>query len=212
MRRSSADPSSASGLRATAASRACENSRPIAAPICATSLAGPSRSSRAISEACKLAGTARAGDGTAATVRRASPSPSASSTALVISSTNSGMPSVRSTMSCRMLAGQQLVAGDAVDHGVDFALRQPIDRERGHVRPSDPGRFELRPERHDQQHAKARDPVHRPTERFQARGVGPMRVLEDHQHRTLARQRLHLRNERLQRSLPALRRVRSSAG
>ena len=31
-----------------------------AAPICATSLAGPSRSSRAINEACKLAGTALA--------------------------------------------------------------------------------------------------------------------------------------------------------
>jgi len=31
-----------------AASRAWENSRPMAAPICATSLAGPSRSSRAM--------------------------------------------------------------------------------------------------------------------------------------------------------------------
>ena len=60
--------------------KACENSRPIAAPICATSLAGPSRSSRAISDACRLAGTARVGDGTAAAVRRASPSPLASST------------------------------------------------------------------------------------------------------------------------------------
>ena len=69
MRRSSADLSSASGLLTTAANRAWENSRPIAAPICATSLAGPSRSSRAISEACRLAGTARAGDGTAAAVR-----------------------------------------------------------------------------------------------------------------------------------------------
>ena len=57
-------PSSASGLPATAASSAWENSRPIAAPICATSLAAPSRSRRAISEACRLAGTARAGGGT----------------------------------------------------------------------------------------------------------------------------------------------------
>ena len=137
--------------------------------------------------------------------RLAAPSPSASSTALVISSTNSGMPSLRSTMSCRRLAGKELVAGDAVDHGVDFALRQPIDGERGHVRPSDPRRFEFRPERHDQQRAKTRDPVDRPTERFQAGRVGPMRILEDHQHRILARQRFHLRNERLQRSLPALR-------
>ena len=107
---------------------------------------------------------------------------------------------------------EQLVAGDAVDHGVDFALRQPIDGERGHVRPSDPGRLEFRPERHDQQHAKARDPVHHPAERFQAGGVGPMRILEDHQHRILARQRLHLRNQRLQRSLPALRRGQIERG
>ena len=40
---------------------------PIAAPICATLLAGPSRSSRAISEACRLEGTASAGEGAEAT-------------------------------------------------------------------------------------------------------------------------------------------------
>jgi hypothetical protein len=57
------------------------------AAICATSLAGPSQSRRAISDACRLAGTARAGDGTTATVRLASPSLSASRTAFVISST-----------------------------------------------------------------------------------------------------------------------------
>jgi hypothetical protein len=108
MRRSSADPNSASGLRTTDASRAWENCRPIADPICASSLAGPSRSRRAISEACKLAGTARAADGTAAAMCRASPSPSASSTAFVISSTNSGMPSVRSTISAITSAGSSL--------------------------------------------------------------------------------------------------------
>jgi hypothetical protein len=86
MRRSSADAVSASGLHATAARSVCENSRPIAAPICATSLPEPSRSSRAIREACKLAGTASTGDGIAATARSDAPSPSASSTALVISS------------------------------------------------------------------------------------------------------------------------------
>ena len=122
MRRSSADANSASGLPATAPKSACENSRPIAAPTCATSFAEPSRSSRAISEACKLAGTARAEDGTAAAVWRASPSLSASNTAFVISSTNSGMPSVRSTMSLPDARRQRLIAGDAVDHGGDFAL------------------------------------------------------------------------------------------
>ena len=54
---------------------------------------------------------------------------------------------------------QRLVADDAVDHGADFALRQPIDGEGGHVRSSDPGRLEFRPERHDQQYAKCRDPL-----------------------------------------------------
>ena len=77
----------------------CENSRPITAPICATSLAGPSRSSRAISEACKLAGTATAGDGAIEIACAAAASLPVSNTALVISSTNSGMPSVRSMMS-----------------------------------------------------------------------------------------------------------------
>src|SRR5260370_1413411 len=99
MSRSSAALKRSSLRNATEAKRACENSRPIAAPICATSLAGPSRSSRAISDACKLCGTANAGAGTLATVRRAAPSLSASSTAFVISSTNNGMPSVRSTIS-----------------------------------------------------------------------------------------------------------------
>jgi len=61
-----------------------------------------------------------------------------------------------------------------------IALGQMVDRQRGHMRLSDPGRLELRPERHDQQHAKARDPVHCATERFQGRGVAPVRVLEDH--------------------------------
>ena len=38
----------------------------MAAPICATSLADPSRSSLAMSEACRLAGTARDEEGMAA--------------------------------------------------------------------------------------------------------------------------------------------------
>ena len=85
---------------------------------------------------------------------RAAPSLSASSTAFVISSTNSGMPSVRSMMSCRMFAGSSLLPTTRVDHGPDVALSQPVDGEGRHVRPSDPGRLELWPERHDQQHAK----------------------------------------------------------
>ena len=72
----------------------------------------PSRSRAgraAISEACKLAGTAKAEDGRAAAICCASPSLAVSNTALVISSTNNGMPSVRSTMSCLTLAGSSLL-------------------------------------------------------------------------------------------------------
>jgi hypothetical protein len=110
MRRSNSDLSSAPGWRTTEASKACENSRPIAAAICASSLAEPpSRSSRAMSEACRLAGTASAGDGTAASARSVAVSLPASNIALVISSTNKGIPSVRSMMSCRMLADSRLL-------------------------------------------------------------------------------------------------------
>ncbi len=155
MRRSSAEPSSASGLRATAASSACENSRPIAAPICATSLAGPSRSSRAISDACKLAGTARAGDGTAATVRRAAPSLSASSTAFVISSTNSGMPSVRSTISASTSAGSALFPTRRAMMAAASRSAKPVERQARHMRLSDPRRVELGAERYDEQRRRA---------------------------------------------------------
>jgi hypothetical protein len=99
---------------------------------------------------------------------------------------------------------QYLVADEVIDHGADFALRQSIDGQAGHVGPSDPWRLEFRAECHDEQHAKGRDPVHRPTERFEGRGVAPMRILEDHQRRTEAGQGLHLQNERVQRSLPTL--------
>jgi hypothetical protein len=61
-----------------------ENWRPKAAPICATSRTGASRSSLANNEACKLAGIAKGARGAAAT------------TALVSFSTNKRNPSLRS--------------------------------------------------------------------------------------------------------------------
>jgi hypothetical protein len=82
---------------------------------------------------------------------------------------------------------EKLVADDAVDHGADFALSQPIDGNGGRVRPSDPRRLELWPECHDQQHSESWYLVHDSTEQFEARGVGPMGILENHQHRIFAR-------------------------
>ena len=128
------------------------------------------------------------GDGTAATVRSAVSSSFASSTALVISSTNSGTPSVRLIMP-PYICWKHLVADDAVDHRTDFALSQSIDSEGRHIGAPNPGRLKFGPERHDQQHAKAWYPVHDATEGFELRWVGPMCVLEDHQQRILARQR-----------------------
>ena len=54
--------------------------------------------------------------------------------------------------------------------------------------------------------------VHGPTERFQARGVGPMGILEDHQHRSLACQTRNLCCQGFQRSLPALFRGKIDCG
>jgi hypothetical protein len=82
---------------------------------------------------------------------------------------------------------QQLVADDAVDHSVDITPPQSIDRKRRNMWLSDAGRIEIRPERHHQQHAKLRDPVHQSTEHLQGRGIDPMGVLENHQHRIVAR-------------------------
>jgi hypothetical protein len=99
---------------------------------------------------------------------------------------------------------QLLVADDAVNYCADFALRQAIDRERSHMRLSDPGRLEFRSESYYQQEAKGPNPVHSSPEHFQARGVGSMCILEDHEHRILACQGLQLPNERFHCSLPAL--------
>jgi hypothetical protein len=68
----------------------------------------------------------------------------------------------------------------------------------------DPRRLEFWSERYDQQRSKCPNPVHAPTEDFQACRVGPMRILEDHQDGILLCQGLDLGNERLQRSLPPL--------
>ena len=82
---------------------------------------------------------------------------------------------------------QQFVADDAVNHRGDIALCQPIDRRSGYVWLSDPGWVEFRPECYDQQDGKGPNPVHNPTEHLQTRGIGPVRILEDHQHRIGAR-------------------------
>jgi hypothetical protein len=50
------------------------------------------------------------------------------------------------------------------------------------MRLSRPLRVELGTERDDQQYGKSFNPVHGPAEHLQARGLGPMGILENHEH------------------------------
>jgi hypothetical protein len=59
---------------------------------------------------------------------------------------------------------KQLVANQPIYDGTNLALWQSTKRKGGHVRSPDPGRLELWPKRHDQQHAEGRDLIHTPTE------------------------------------------------
>ncbi len=72
------------------------------------------------------------------------------------------------------------------------------------MRLADSGRRKFRPERNEQQNAEGHNQIDYSAENFQARRVRPLRVLEDHQNWISPRQRLHLREERLQSSLSAL--------
>ena len=85
-----------------------------------------------------------------------------------------------------------------------FTLSEPVERHARHMRPSSPRRVELGTESYDEQRRKSFSSVHRPTERFQARGVDPMRIFDDHQHRLLSSQSRELCRQGFQRSLPAL--------
>src|ERR1700751_3490108 len=85
---------------------------------------------------------------------------------------------------------QSLVACDAVNHCDDFAVTEPIETECGNVGPADPERLELRPISDVQQHTERSQPLHCATERFKARWVDPMHILENHQHWLASRQRL----------------------
>src|SRR4029077_7147009 len=63
------------------------------------------------------------------------------------------------------------LADDVVDHGLDVAVRQPVDGQSGYMRLSNPRWLELWTERDDQQYTQSPKSIHRPTESFQARRV-----------------------------------------
>ena len=67
------------------------------------------------------------------TVRRALPSLSASNTAFVISSTKSGIPSVRSTISAVTSAGSPLLPTRCAIDGRRFTLSKSVERQAHHL-------------------------------------------------------------------------------
>ena len=73
----------------------------------------------------------------------------------------------------------EAVPRDAVDHVDYITLPQPIDGERGYVRLPDPRRLELRPERHEKQHAQRSYPVDHPIKHFQALQDPVLMIFED---------------------------------
>ena len=89
---------------------------------------------------------------------------------------------------------QRLVPDQTRDDCGRFTLPKPVERKARHIRLSHPRRVELGAERHDQQRRKCFNPVDDPAEHFQARGVDPVHVLEDHQHRFPACQPCELRH------------------
>ena len=168
-------------------------------------LAGPRRSSRAISEACRLAGTAKAEDGTAATFCRALPSPSASSTALVISSTNSGMPSVRSMISCRRVAGSNLLPTTrSIMALISRSVSRLMVRAVTHGRPIQGGSNSGLNVTGSSSTRRVGTLSTIRSNNSRLVGSIPLRVLKNHQHWIRPRQRLHLSHKCLQRFLTAL--------
>jgi hypothetical protein len=80
------------------------------------------------------------------------------------------------------------------------------------MRPPDPWRGEFRSEGDQQQHPERIDLVDEPAEQFQARRIGPVGVLEDHQDRRVKRDRFDLADQCFHRLLPALLRRKFNGG
>ena len=141
-------------------------------PTWVTSLAGPSRSSRAISESCSVAGISRP-------VSFASP---LSSTARVNSSTNSGTPPVRSTTVAMVSSDERLRRRDLRHHRAHVARAQPVERDLRVMRAHRPRRAELGPRRVQQQQPRGRALLDQQLDQLQRRGIDPVQVLDrDHQ-------------------------------
>ena len=106
-------------------------------------------------------------------------------------------------MSCLIFFRQGFVARYAINHRSDFALAEAIKGEsgNGNIGSTNPRRLELRSIGDNQQDPERFEPIHSPTQHFEARWVYPMQILENHQYRLGMRQRLQLNRKRFERLL-----------
>jgi hypothetical protein len=94
--------------------------------------------------------------------------------------------------------GERLAASHSCNHLGALPRRQAVEVERSDMRPTDPGRGELRTEGDDQQKRQRRYPVDDQVQQLERGRVTPLRVLEQHQQRLPNCQSFDLRHERLE--------------
>ena len=163
---------------ANASSNSNENSRPITAPICATSLtAEPSRSSRAISEACSVAGTRERGRGGLREHIRPALPPLQHRLGQLL---DEQRHAVRALDDLRDdIARQPRLPTTRCDQCRAFTTVEPIEHMHRDMRLPDPGRLKLGAEGDDQQHWHARHPLDEQVEQLARAGVDPVHILDN---------------------------------
>ena len=165
--------------------------------------AGPSRSRRAISEACNVAGTdSAASDVVASTAATRSPCAALSSTALVSSSTNSGTPSVRSTISATISAVSAALPASFCTSASPSRSPSRLSAKLVTWELTAPGRLKFGTKGDHQQHRQPPHPVDGQIQQLARGRVDPVGVLEHHQHRPAPRLGFELAEQRLEQLLP----------
>ena len=82
------------------------------------------------------------------------------------------------------------------DEARPLALGQPIERHQRDVRVPRPRRLKIGPERDDEKDRQRLQAFDRQRQEFDRGRIGPMDILEQHQHRTVPRQSFELLDQR----------------
>ena len=101
---------------------------------------------------------------------------------------------------------QAKLAAEPFDELGAGGAAEPVQGQGVDVRPADPRRIEVGPERHQEQDCQPRYLADHAIEQLEAGRIAPVHVLEDRHDRPAARRRLDQPPQRIQRPLPALRR------